>query len=48
MKLLLTSAGLSNDSIAKAFGELVGATVVDGKIEVISEGKYLVYNQQHD
>jgi peptidase E len=35
MKLLLTSNGLSNDSIAKAFAELIGKDPKDAKVAFI-------------
>ncbi|MDB5160816.1 MAG: hypothetical protein JWO96_196 [Candidatus Saccharibacteria bacterium] len=35
MKLLLTSNGLSNDSIAKAFAELIGKDPKDSKVAFI-------------
>ena len=54
MKLLLTSSGVTNKSIAKTLFDLVGKKpeendqlalkVVDGKVEIVSEGKYLEFN----
>ncbi len=43
MRVLLTSAGIKNSSIHDALVDLLGIRVVDGVVQVVSEGHWKLF-----